>query len=57
MKIELNGTVVYEAKLAADVERLFGLFHYRDQTAVRVRNVVLTGPWPKTLPLGGRGRP
>jgi hypothetical protein len=47
VKIELNGTVVYDAKLPAEVERLFGLFHYRDKTAVRVRNAVLTGPWAK----------
>lgn len=49
VKIELNGAVVYEAPLPAEVERLFGLFHYRDKTAVRVRNAVLTGPWPKAV--------
>jgi Protein of unknown function (DUF1583)/Protein of unknown function (DUF1581) len=50
VRIDLNGTTVYEAKLGAEVERLFGLFHYRDRTAVRVRNAVLTGSWPKALP-------
>jgi tetratricopeptide (TPR) repeat protein len=49
LKIELNGTPVYERKLEADVERMFGVFHYRDKYAARVRNVVLTGPWPKKL--------
>ncbi len=49
VKIELNGTVVCETILPSDVESQFGLFHYRDQTAVRVRNVVLTGPWPKEV--------
>src|SRR5207302_2684398 len=49
VKIELNGTVVYEAKLDPAIERTFGLFHDRNRTAVRVRNVVLTGPWPKTV--------
>jgi hypothetical protein len=46
--IELNGTQVYEATLEAD-ERTFGLFHYRDRTAAQVRNVVLTGNWPKAV--------
>jgi tetratricopeptide (TPR) repeat protein len=49
-KLELNGTVVYEGKLPAGNERLFGLFHHEDKTAVRVRNVTLTGQWPKALP-------
>jgi len=44
--IELNGTPVYEANLPAD-QRLFSLFHYKDKSAVRVRNVVLSGPWSK----------
>jgi hypothetical protein len=48
-KIELNGSVVYEAKLGPDDEHTFGLFHYRDRTAARVRNVVLTGTWPKSV--------
>jgi tetratricopeptide (TPR) repeat protein len=47
--IEVNGTPVCETRLPDDGEHQFGLFHYRDRTAVRVRNVVLTGPWPKTI--------
>ncbi len=50
VKIELNGAVVYEGPLPATLDRQFGLFHYRDKTAVRVRNVVLTGPWAKDAP-------
>jgi hypothetical protein len=49
VSVALNGTTVYESDLDSSIERLFGLFHYRDRTAVRVRNVVLTGPWPKAL--------
>jgi len=30
--------------------RTLGLFHYRDQTHARVRNVHLTGDWPRELP-------
>ena len=40
---------VYEAKLPTEIERQFGLFHYRDKNAVRVKNVVLTGPWAKEV--------
>src|SRR5205823_13668225 len=51
VKIDLNGATVYESKLAPDIERLFGFFHYRDRTEVRVRNVMLAGSWPKTFSL------
>jgi hypothetical protein len=47
--LELNGTVVYERKLDAEADRTFGLFHYKDQTAVQVRDVVLQGNWPETV--------
>ena len=50
LTIELNGQAVYERKLDANEERLFSLFHYQDRSAVRVRNVVLEGNWPKSLP-------
>jgi hypothetical protein len=47
--LELNGTAVYEAKQPAGLERQFGLFHYRDRTAVKVKSVVLSGPWPQAV--------
>lgn len=50
VKIELNGTLVYESRLTADIERTFGFFHYRERTGARIRKVVLSGAWPKTLP-------
>ncbi|CAN5234926.1 hypothetical protein BH10PLA2_BH10PLA2_04590 [soil metagenome] len=43
--LTLNDVPVFEWKLTSTDERLFGLFHYRDQTDVRVRNVVLKGAW------------
>lgn len=49
VKIDVNGVTVCEMPLSADLERTFGLFHYRDRTAARVRNVVLKGPWPRTV--------
>ncbi len=47
--IELNGTLIYERKLEPAIEPQFGLFHYKDQTAVQVRNVILRGNWPESL--------
>jgi hypothetical protein len=47
--LELNGELVYERALEPDNERLFGFFHYKDRTAVQVRNVVLQGNWPEKL--------
>lgn len=49
-RIVLNGTPVYEGNIPPGNDRTFGLFHYADQTAVRVRNVNWTGQWPKVLP-------
>jgi hypothetical protein len=48
--LELNGQPIYERQLEANNRRSFGLFHFADQSQVRVRNVVMRGDWPKTLP-------
>jgi hypothetical protein len=45
----LNDTKVYERPLETTNDRLFGLFHYKDRTAVQVRHVVLQGNWPQKL--------
>ena len=50
VSIKLNGQPIYERELAAVNQRTFGLFHYVDATTPRVRNVVMRGDWPKTLP-------
>lgn len=50
VRIILNGTQVYEGNIPPDNDRTFGLFHYADQTAVRVRHLNWTGNWPKLLP-------
>lgn len=47
--IQLNGAVVCERLLESENSRQFGFFHDKHATAVKVRNVVLTGDWPKTL--------
>ncbi len=47
--LQLNGTKIYRRKLRDDDHRLFGLFHFKNQSAVKVRNVVLKGDWPEKL--------
>jgi len=48
--LKLNGQLAYERKLEPANQRTFGLFHYRDRSEVRARNVVMRGAWPKSLP-------
>jgi hypothetical protein len=48
--LSLNGQQVLTHRLQPDNQRTFGLFHYRDATAVRVRNVIHRGNWPTALP-------
>lgn len=50
VSIALNGVEVYQRKLEMANQRNFGLFHYVDETEVRVRNVVYRGKWPSKLP-------
>jgi hypothetical protein len=47
--LELNGQTVYVRKLEPAIGREFGLFHFKDQTAAEVKNVVLKGRWPERL--------
>ncbi len=47
--VTLNNKPVYERTLEPDNDRQFGLYHDKHTAAVRVRNVVLTGDWPKTF--------
>ena len=48
--LELNGQQIYERQLEPTNRRRFGLFNYAEQTVTRVRNVVMRGDWPKTVP-------
>lgn len=50
LQLILNDELVYERPLGADAARTFGLFHYSDQTEASVRNVVLRGDWPRSVP-------
>jgi tetratricopeptide (TPR) repeat protein len=47
--LELNGANICALKLPVGLDREFGLFHYRERTAVRVRHAVLSGPWPRAV--------
>jgi hypothetical protein len=47
--LTLNCQPIYEGELESTNSRTFGLFHYAE-TEVNVRNVVMRGEWPKTLP-------
>jgi Protein of unknown function (DUF1583)/Protein of unknown function (DUF1581) len=48
--LRLNDVDVYERTLEPTNQRIFGLFHYADETEVRVRNVIYHGGWPRKLP-------
>jgi hypothetical protein len=47
--LELNRQTIYVRTLEPGFSRQFGLFHYKDQTSARARNVVLRGRWPETI--------
>jgi hypothetical protein len=51
VSLTLNDTLIYEGSIDMNNRRTFGLFHYADQSEVRVRNVTMQGNWPKTIPL------
>ncbi len=50
LRLALNGKEIVETPLHESNSRHFGLFHFSEQSEVRVRNVVMRGDWPKTLP-------
>jgi Protein of unknown function (DUF1583)/Protein of unknown function (DUF1581) len=53
--LELNGQPIFERPIEPVNQRTFGLFHYADQTQVRVRNVTYQGNWPRSLPAALKG--
>ena len=50
VQLKLNDVDVYESPIELTNQRQLGLFHYVEETAVRVKNVVYRGAWPRTLP-------
>ena len=55
IEVSLNGQVMATAPWDSDeIDPRFGLFHYSDRTAARVRDMTLEGDWPEELPSGLR---
>lgn len=50
LRLRLNDLLIHESDVAATNDRCFGLFYYCDQSEARVRNIVLKGDWPKSVP-------
>ncbi|WDQ16278.1 DUF1583 domain-containing protein [Rhodopirellula sp. P2] len=49
--LRLNGQVIHTSEIESDgVHPCFGVFHYADQSSLRVRNARWTGDWPTELP-------
>ncbi len=48
--LSINRQDVYERKWDSEAAPQFGLYHHPNQTQTRVRNVLLSGNWPETLP-------
>jgi tetratricopeptide (TPR) repeat protein len=47
--LKLNGTLIFERPIEPTNDRRFGLFHFKNESGVKVRNVVLRGNWPEAL--------
>ncbi|MEZ6124802.1 MAG: DUF1583 domain-containing protein [Planctomycetaceae bacterium] len=50
VRIEVNDQIVGEDTIDAANDRCFGLFYWCDRSQAMVRNVKLTGSWPRELP-------
>jgi hypothetical protein len=50
VSLTLNDVLVYERPIESANQRLFGFFHFADETEVWVRDVVFRGNWPRTIP-------
>ncbi len=48
--VTLNGGLIYERPVDFGGDLTFGLYRNAAQSAVEVRNVVMTGDWPESLP-------
>lgn len=49
VSVSLNGEEICERPVNDITSRQFGFYHYRNTSAVQIRNVVLTGDWPEKL--------
>ena len=50
LTLSLNDVVVYQRPIDWNGDHRFGLYRHEPTAEVKVRNVVMTGDWPKSLP-------
>lgn len=50
VSLVLNDMLIYERTLEPENSRLFGFFHFAEETNCRIRKVILRGQWPRSLP-------
>ncbi len=50
IEVALNGSPVFSRPIEQSNDRTFGLFHWADQSEVRVKNLRWSGSWPRTVP-------
>ena len=50
VRLTLNDVEIYERTLEPTNQRIFGFFHYTDESEARIRNVNYRGNWPRQLP-------
>jgi len=50
LQLILNGQSILATDLDASNQRQFGVFHFANETEVKVRNIIYKGNWPTTLP-------
>ena len=48
--LSIDGTPIYRGQVVDPPSALFGLYHDSTKSQVRIRNMKLTGDWPKELP-------
>ena len=48
--LTLNGKLIYQRSVDFGGDHSFGFFFDRTKSAAKIRSVVMTGDWPKTLP-------
>ncbi len=48
--LTLNGEVVYQRTIDFGGDHNFGFYRGQGETTAKIRNVVMTGDWPETLP-------
>ena len=52
LSLHLNEKLIHQAEVEAGTRRMFGLFHFADETEARVRNVRYRGGWQRQLSTG-----